>query len=92
MSTTELRDLLGGHADLAEQLLAELRDDRSRLPVLFPGLPRRFGKDPIGGGRREFGDAIVDLDAFRTCDLACGWALFVFWQQRDGEQHGRSFL
>lgn len=73
MSTTELRDLLGSHAERAEQLLAELRDDRSRLPVLFPGLPRRFGKDPIGGGRREFGDAVVDLDAFRTCDLVAAF-------------------
>jgi len=73
MSTTQLRDLLGKHAELAEQLLGQLSDDRSRLPVLFPGLPRRFGKDPVGGGRRNFGDAIVDLDAFRTCDLAAAY-------------------
>ena len=73
MSTNQLRDLLGDHAALAEQLLGQLRDDRSRLPVLFPGLPRRFGKAPVGGGRREFGDAIVDLDAFRTCDLAAAY-------------------
>ena len=73
MSTNDLRDLLGSHATLADQLLDELRADRARLPVLFPGLPRRFGKDPIGGGRREFGDAVVDLDAFRTCDLVAAY-------------------
>lgn len=73
MSTSELRHLLGPHADLAESLVAELREDRSRLPVLFPGLPRRFGKDPIGGGRKEFGEAVVDLDAFRTCDLVAAF-------------------
>ena len=73
MSTTEVRDLLASHADLAEQLLGELRADRTRLPVVFPGLPRRFGKDPVGGGVRAFGDALVDLDAFRTCDLAAAY-------------------
>jgi hypothetical protein len=73
MSTSELRHLLGPTADLAEALVAELRDDRSRLPVVFPGLPRRFGKDPVGGGRREFGDVVVDLDAFRTCDLVAAF-------------------
>ena len=73
MSTNDLRDLLGSHAALADQLLDELRADRARLPVLFPGLPRRFGKDPIGGGRRQFGDAVVDLDAFRSCDLTAAY-------------------
>lgn len=73
MSTSELRHLLGPTADLAEAVVAELRDDRSRLPVVFPGLPRRFGKDPVGGGRREFGDVVVDLDAFRTCDLVAAF-------------------
>ncbi|MCK5942207.1 MAG: EboA domain-containing protein [Planctomycetes bacterium] len=73
MSTTELRDLLGAQAARAEQLLAELREDRSRLPVLFPGLARKFGKDPVGGGRRTFGGAAVDLDAFRTCDLVAAF-------------------
>ena len=73
MSTSELCHLLGPTADLAEAVVAELRDDRSRLPVVFPGLPRRFGKDPVGGGRREFGDVVVDLDAFRTCDLVAAF-------------------
>ena len=73
MSTPTLRELLGDHAALADQLLDELRADRSRLPVLFPGLPRRFGKDPVGGGHREFDEAVVDLDAFRVCDVVAAY-------------------
>ncbi|KAG8471060.1 hypothetical protein KFE25_009481 [Diacronema lutheri] len=41
-------------------------------------------------------EMITWIDVVVSCcgslALACGWALFVFWQQRDGEQHGRSFL
>lgn len=73
MSTAELRALLGPAAEQADELLATLRSDRSRLPVAFPGIPRRFGKAVIGGGRRTFGDATVDLDAFRTCDLVAAY-------------------
>jgi len=73
MSTQLLTDLLGPHAAQADALLAELREDRGRLPVVFPGLPRRFGKDAVGGGRRTCGDAVVDLDAFRTCDLVAAY-------------------
>jgi hypothetical protein len=69
MSKSETHDLLGPAAALADELLQELQKDRTRLPVLFPGLPRRTGKDAIGGGVRKIGDATVDLDAFRTCDL-----------------------
>jgi len=69
MSKSETHDLLGPAAALADELCAELQKDRTRLPVLFPGLPRRFGKDPIGGGVKKIGDATLDLDAFRTCDL-----------------------
>ncbi|MGC6487890.1 MAG: EboA domain-containing protein [Planctomycetota bacterium] len=73
MSTTLLSDLLGPHREQADALRTELRTDRGRLPVVFPGLPRRFGKDPVGGGRRRLGDADVDLDAFRVCDLAAAY-------------------
>lgn len=73
MVTTQLSDLLGSQAAQADELLAALREDRGRLPVIFPGLPRRFGKDPLGGGRREFGDAVVDLDALRSCDVAAAY-------------------
>ncbi len=73
MYTSELRDLLGDHAALADELLADVRADRGRLPVVFPGLPRKFGKDPVGGGVRAFGEARVDLDAYRICDLAAAY-------------------
>lgn len=73
MSTAELRALLGPAAEQADELLANLRTDRSRLPVVFPGIPRRFGKTVIGGGRQAFGEATVDLDAFRTCDLVAAY-------------------
>lgn len=73
MSTAELRALLGPAAEQADEILANLRSDRSRLPVAFPGLPRRFGKAAVGGGQRSFGEATVDLDAFRTCDLVAAY-------------------
>lgn len=69
MSKSETHDLLGPAAARADELLAELQKDRTRLPVLFPGLPRKFGKEPIGGGRKKIGDATIDLDAYRTCDV-----------------------
>lgn len=73
MTTTALRDLLGPAAEGAATLLDELRADRGRLPVLFPGLPRRFGKQAVGGGRTAVGAATVDLDAFRRCDVVAAW-------------------
>ena len=73
MSTAELRDLLGSAAEQADEILATLRANRSHLPVAFPGLPRRFGKDAVGGGQRLFGEATVDLDAFRICDLVAAY-------------------
>ncbi len=48
----------------------EVRTDRRRLPVLFPGLPRRFGKQTAGGGTVPGGAALLDLDAWRRCDVA----------------------
>lgn len=70
---SELRALIGPKADLADELLAGLRSDRSRLPVVFPGIPRRFGKDAIGGGKQPFDDALVDLDALRVCDVVAAY-------------------
>lgn len=70
---SELRALIGPKAGLADELLAGLRSDRSRLPVVFPGIPRRFGKDAIGGGKQSFGDALVDLDALRVCDVVAAY-------------------
>ena len=69
---------------LVEGLLAEIRGDRSRLPVVFPGLPRRCGRDAVRGGRQALGPGTVDLDAFRTCDLCAAW-LLVSCQATDAE-------
>ncbi len=38
--------------------------------VLLPQLPRKFGRDAIGGGRLEQHGVIVDLGAWRACDVA----------------------
>jgi len=73
MALPELRTLLGDAAATADALLAEIRADRARLPVVFPGLPRRLGREPVRGGRRTLGGALVDLDAFRRCDVAAAW-------------------
>ncbi|MBM4063693.1 MAG: hypothetical protein FJ265_21730 [Planctomycetes bacterium] len=62
-------------AAVSAELLAGLRADRSRLPALFPGLPRRIGREPVRGGRTALGPGTVDLDAFRACDLAAAWLL-----------------
>jgi hypothetical protein len=59
----------------AKAVLAEVTADRSRLPVVFPGLPRRFGRDAVRGGPTDLGGSRVDLDAFRTCDLVAAWLL-----------------
>ena len=69
MVTRDLRSRLGDESTL-QPLLAELAVDPQRLPVLFPGLPRRSGRRPVGGGRVRIGSASVDLNAFRSCDLA----------------------
>lgn len=55
--------------------LAEVRADRARLAVVFPGLPRRCGREAVRGGRTRLGPGAIDLDAFRRCDLAAAWLL-----------------
>ncbi|MFK7739200.1 MAG: EboA domain-containing protein [Planctomycetota bacterium] len=55
---TPIRDLLaaaslGPAAALAETLAAECTADPGRLPVAFPGIPRKTSRDPIGGGHRN---------------------------------------
>ncbi|MCA8950538.1 MAG: EboA domain-containing protein [Planctomycetes bacterium] len=56
-------------------LQAEIDADRARLPVVFPGLPRRLGRHPVGGGRSALAAGTIDLDAFRVCDLGAAWLL-----------------
>jgi hypothetical protein len=75
MSTSELRNLLGDATGPVDQLLADLTADRGRLSVLFPGLPRRLGRQPIGGGRRQLAGATVDPDACRRRDVAAALLL-----------------
>lgn len=75
MSLSDLRSRLGDATPAAEAALAEVRADRARLSVVFPGLPRRCGRDAVRGGIQRFGDATVQLDAFRRCDLAAAWLL-----------------
>ena len=58
-----------------DALLEEVRADRSRLAVVFPGLPRRIGRETVGGGRTRIGPGTIDLDAFRRCDLAAAYLL-----------------
>lgn len=70
-----LRSHLGPAAAGLDGLAAEVAADRGRLPVLFPGLPRRFDRTPVRGGRQALGPGTVDLDAFRSCDLAAAWLL-----------------
>jgi hypothetical protein len=65
-----LESRLGDHAAVVRAAAAEVRADRRRLAVLFPGLPRRFGREPVGGGRVRIGPSTVDLDAWRRCDAA----------------------
>jgi hypothetical protein len=60
---------------LAEPLLATLTADRTQLPVLFPSLPRRAGREAIGSGRSRVGAATIDRGAFRTCDVLAAWLL-----------------
>ena len=67
---------LGGEAlAILQPATAEVRADRSRLAVLFPGLPRRVGRQAVRGGVTALGPGRVDLDAFRRCDLAAAWLL-----------------
>lgn len=85
MLLSALRPLLGDGEALLAALLAEVRDDRSRLAVLFPSLPRRAGRQPARGGRRSLGAGEVDLDAFRRCDLMAA-ALLAGAGATDAEQ------
>ncbi|MFY9343479.1 MAG: EboA domain-containing protein, partial [Planctomycetota bacterium] len=52
-----------------------VRADRARLPVVFPGIPRRTSRDAVRGGRTQLGPGTIDLDAFRVCDLAAAHLL-----------------
>lgn len=70
MVTTALRSRLGGDLSTLDAAIADVRADPRQLPVVFPGLPRRLGRDAVGRGRAAIGPGTVDLGAFRRCDLA----------------------
>lgn len=81
-SASPLHTALGPLAAQVETFAAEVRADRDRLPVVFPSLPRRLGRESlrsgmvgasagVGAGAAD-GGARVDLDAWRRCDAgAC---------------------
>lgn len=70
-----LQSRLGDDQAKVTALAAEVAADRSSLGVIFPGLPRQFGKQALGGGVLATGALRVDLDAFRRCDAAAALLL-----------------
>ena len=75
MLTSALVPLLGDALPILSALAAEVQADRTRLPVVFPGLPRKLGREATHTGRNNLGGALVDLGAFRRCDLGAAWLL-----------------
>lgn len=54
-----------------DQARRRARDDGIRsIPELLPALPRRLGRETLGGGPHTIGEASVDLSAWRLCDAA----------------------
>jgi len=53
-----------------DRLQGELRREPGRLAVILPQLPRRLGRQAVGSGRLEGDGAVVDLAAWRVCDVA----------------------
>lgn len=53
-----------------EEALQRLDSEPSALTELFPQLPRKVGRELLGGGQVATGSALVDLDAWRLCDAA----------------------
>lgn len=66
---------LGKVHAVVEALCAEVRADRSRLPVVFPGLPRKLHKEPLRGGAFADGGVKINFDAWRTCDAGAALLL-----------------
>src|SRR5262245_23013627 len=70
-----LERMLGARLAAVRAARDDVRADQKRLPVVFPGLPRKVGKDAVGGGQQRCGDATIDLDAWRQCDHAAALLL-----------------
>ena len=75
MLTSALVSHLGDAQPMLTALAAEVAQDRSRLPVVFPGLPRKLGRAAAAAGRLRIGPSCVELSAFRHCDLGAAWLL-----------------
>lgn len=56
----------------AARAQANTRDSLARS---LPQLPRRLGRAVLGGGRTQWGDVELDLDAWRTCDAGASLLL-----------------
>lgn len=65
-----LTSRLGDAAAFVQSAVQQADAERTRLPVLFPQLPRKIGKDGLRAGRQTLGGAAVDLDGWRRCDAA----------------------
>lgn len=75
MAKNALRSLLADSTSAVDQAIGDVRADRSRLSVVFPGLPRRLGRMVVGQGRTKVGPGTIDLGAFRRCDLGAALLL-----------------
>jgi hypothetical protein len=64
------RELSAEQAAWLQAARAEIEAQPRALGKLFPQLPRRIGRQPLGGGTVTIGSATVDLDAWRRCDAA----------------------
>ena len=60
-----------GAQEWLDQAVGRLTENPSAaLPELFPQLPRRLGREPVGVGRHRIEDREIDLGAWRCCDAA----------------------
>ncbi|MHC4077544.1 MAG: EboA domain-containing protein [Planctomycetota bacterium] len=69
------RELTAGLAADAANWLATAKSELAGnpmkiLPELFPQLPRRLLREPVGTGHHQAEDITVDLGAWRRCDAA----------------------
>lgn len=58
-----------------EATVSDVLADRSQLPVAFPGLPRKLGKQPLRGGRFRSDALQINFDAWRHCDAGAALLL-----------------
>lgn len=75
----DLRSVLAGGLGDGQAAFAAIAagvaDDRARLPVVFPGLPRQLGRQPARAGRFTGAGIDVNFAAWRRCDAAAALLL-----------------